>query len=398
MLTTRIISQKLLEDLYDLKYNLHCHPELSENEYQTRTILIDFLGLHCRNTQIVNMGRWFYAFKMGRLGEKTLAFRADHDAIKNTKGQVFHGCGHDGHSTILAGLVCMMDTIDIDHHLVFIFQHAEENGVGAREIVPHLERLHVDHVYGLHNFPGFQEGVIISRPETMMCASKGMEIVFKGKQAHAGEPDKGCNPIFAISELATALEVLGRFPGFGPMTWHGVHFDSLVMATIASVSLGETDMYGISPGLGKIQLTLRASRFKDLEGLTAAIEFFVEELKVKYQLQSDISFCDEFPDTSNPENEINRLKEVCQKIGKPYKHLEEAIRISEDFGWYLNKYPGCFFGVGSGLNLPPLHNDHFVFPDQIIKEGLEIFLGIIDSHSGWQIFHSLFLDLQMDYS
>lgn len=375
-----MLDQDILDALIELRHTLRKNPELSEHEFHTREILKTFISDHCSNFKIVDQGRWFYLWKAGNPGEKTLAFRADHDAIMNTKGEVFHGCGHDGHSTMLAGLARVLDQIELANNVVLIFQHAEENGVGAREIVPVLKEIGVDYVYGLHNFPGFAPGQIIGKAGTFMCASTGMEIELTGQQTHAGQPEKGINPAFALAELCLSLKDLSKFPGFGPQSALGHPFESLVMATIISLQVGQENMYGLAAGSGKLQLTLRASKYSELKDLTNLVEAKVHTLADQEHLQANIHYLDQFPDTSNPSAEVQRLERICQAQKLDYVELDQAFRPSEDFGWYLMEFPGTFFGLGSGENHPPLHDDQYEFPDQIIQKGIQIFHALLMDH------------------
>lgn len=369
-----------MTDLISLRQMLHEQAELSCHEVETRKLLKHYLKEHCPSFEIVDFGTWFYAYKQGENSSKKIAIRADHDAIYNTQGQVFHGCGHDGHSTILVGLAQELEGLSLDNDLYLIFQHAEEIGLGAKEIVPTLKDLGIDYVYGLHNFPGFDYGKILGRQDTFMCASMGMEINLTGRQSHAGQPELGINPIFALADLINEIEVLADFKGFGPMSWSGHDFDGLVMVTPVSLDLGQEGAYGISPGRAKLQLTLRATYHKDLQNLIKQIQAKLEGLADSYRLSYQVQFCDEFPDTNNPSSEFDRLENVALELGLDFIELSQPFRPSEDFGWYLKEFPGQFFGLGSGLDTPSLHDDAYQFPDKIITSGIRIFKGLILSH------------------
>ena len=366
----------ILLKVTELRNELHEHPEISGHETNTRRRLIQFLQ---KNTQleIVNMDRWFYVYQKGLVGNQTIALRADHDAIINTQGQVFHGCGHDGHSAILAGVAMVIDKYPVKDNVMLIFQHSEENGVGAKEIMNFLKDQSVDHIYGLHNFPGFETGELLLRANTFMCASMGMDIEFKGLQTHAGQPEKGINPMYAIAKLALMLEPLAQFNGFQSVIWEGHSFSNLVMTTIVSSSIGEMNNFGISPGRGKMQLTLRAATLDDLNQLYELISEKVQLLASDYQMTYQIKTFDEFPDTTNSIQEVEHLSKIFELNQQKYSYLVEPFRPSEDFGWYLKQFSGSFFGIGSGLNVPPLHNDAYEFPDEIIHQAIKAFYHIV---------------------
>ncbi len=372
--------ETILPKLTELRSELHNYPEISGKEIHTRQRLMSFLKEHTQ-IEVIDHGRWFSAYMKGRIGKQTIALRADHDAIINTKGEVFHGCGHDGHSVILVGVAMILEACPVDDNILMVFQHSEENGVGAKEIMKEIKDYHIDHFYGLHNFPGFKEGQLLLKSGTFMCASMGMDINLTGIQSHAGQPEKGLNPIYLISKLASDLEPLVQFNGFNPTYWGDHMFSDLVMVTIVSTSVGEINNFGISPAHGNIQLTLRAAKIEDMTKLFEMIKQKVMALAKKYQINYQIHCFDEFPDTDNSESEVNRIMEICENQQIDYQMLEEPFRPSEDFGWYLKTFSGCFFGIGAGLTHPPLHHDDYEFPDKILKDAISAFYYIISDPS-----------------
>lgn len=368
--------QNYLPDLYELRAELHAHPKVSEQEAETRERLMTFIR---ERTDLVihDEGRWFYVDIPGRVNDEKIAIRADHDAIVNTNGEAFHGCGHDGHSTILAGLAWLLSDYPVDPHVILVFQHAEENGVGAKEIVPTLKSLEIDRMYGLHNFPGAPLGEVITRVGTFFCASTGLRIQLLGRQSHAAEPEKGLNPAFAMAKILTEIEELSSLSETKNRLWRGHEYEDMILATVVHVEVGENDKFGISPARGELDLTLRAAKMTDLSDLCEEIEHLAEKLADKYELHLDISYTDTFPDTVNPEEEVQRVKNILKDQGKELLFLEEPFRPSEDFGWYLKEFPGCYVGLGSGEDHLPLHHDQFEFPDNIIRPGIEFFYGIL---------------------
>lgn len=358
-----------MDEYIELRHTLHAHPNRSEHEEETRQLLMNFLKERLTHTKIVDCGRYFYAVKREPAAERTLAFRADHDAILDEKGQPFHGCGHDGHSTMLAAAAVELDQVTTGNNLVYIFQHAEENGVGAKVCQEVLDKEQVDAVYGLHNWPGFPLGEIVSRSDTFYCASKGLKITLKGKQAHASMPEQGVNPVYAFAELACELQPLAEFHGFHPTTFWDYDFQGLVLCTIVHLNVGEADAFGVSPGVGETSLTLRAEKLEDIEQLQAMILHKIEQLAPNMILEYTTT--DEFPDTSNAPDTVEAIRAKLKAIDIELHELEDPIRSSEDFGWYLKKRPGCFFILGSGEDHVPVHHPDYEFPDQLIPYGIK---------------------------
>lgn len=98
----------LLNEIISLRGVLHEIPERSGQEQQTIQTLLNFLN-RCTTLELHPRDGWFYALHREPGAERTIAVRGDMDAIENSGGTLFHGCGHDGHSAILAGLGAALD-------------------------------------------------------------------------------------------------------------------------------------------------------------------------------------------------------------------------------------------------------------------------------------------------
>lgn len=361
--------------LVNLRRDLHAHPQVSEQEGGTKERLMAFLRQQT-TVKIVDKGAYFYALKDE--GEKeTIAFRADMDAIVNSQFVPHHGCGHDGHSTILCGLALLLDGEKVGRNIVYLFQHAEENGAGAKVCCEVLKEVGVDRIYGLHNWPHLTKNEAHLRVGTLMCASTGVKFHFAGLQSHASEPEKGKNPMYAIARLATLWRPLSQFSGYGPTTFAGETFSDMILATIISSSVGENN-FGVSPGEGWLNLTIRAAKSEDLDHLLQVMRDHAQALAAEEGLTITDELTDTFPDISNSQQEVERVEKIFSAAGLPVNRLADPIRSSEDFGWYTKEVPGCFFFLGDG-DCAELHSDAFEFPDDEIERGVAFFAAIAQS-------------------
>lgn len=232
-------------------------------EVETRRRIKHFLQDNAPGLKIVEKERWLYALH-DEGAEETYLFRADFDAILNEDGTSFHGCGHDGHTAILAGLAATLDGETLGRNIVFLFQHAEETGEGAIETVGVIEEAGVDKAFALHGMSGFPLGQLSFRPGINFCASTGYKVHLKGTQSHASQPELGKNPAYLMAELTRLVEALSEFNGFRPMTWHGRDFDNLIMATVVYQRLGEK-AFGVSPSTAEMGMTLRAYYEREID-------------------------------------------------------------------------------------------------------------------------------------
>lgn len=159
----------------DLRRKLHENPEVSGKEVITKKILMDFLS---ENTtlELFDRGKWFYALHFEGENLETIAFRADFDAILDSQGCPFYGCGHDGHSATLSGFGLSLEGQILGKNVVLLYQFGEEDGSGAKVCREIFKEIKIDRIYGLYNSPGLKKHTVYTKKKTMMYASKGMTI------------------------------------------------------------------------------------------------------------------------------------------------------------------------------------------------------------------------------
>ena len=186
--------EKTTELAKKLQKHLHTIPELSGCETETKKALIDFLKQES-DLEIIDCGKWFYAAHREEGAEEGMAFRADMDAVTGADSRPYHGCGHDGHSSVMAALAAWTTGKRFGKNLFFLFQHAEETGAGAAQCCAIFEKEKIGAIYGFHNCPGFPAGSVLLLHDTFACASKGLRLIFEGSQTHAAYPENGKNPV-----------------------------------------------------------------------------------------------------------------------------------------------------------------------------------------------------------
>ena len=357
-----------------LRHELHAHPELSMEEVWTRSHLMEFLRENTKNLEIVDCGRWFYAMYRAENPKGTIGFRADFDALPieeslpdlpyaSTNPGVSHKCGHDGHAASLAGLALEIDQEGCDKNVVFLFQHAEETGAGAKETVETLSKLGIDEFYAYHNHTGPQpKHSILFRKGIAQCASTGMTIAMTGTVAHASMPENGVSPAIPLAKLACALPELAA-PEL---------YKSMVLCTIVQIAVGEK-AFGVAPGYGELSITVRAEYEDELQDLLKKITDLAHQLAEEQGLGVEITYDDYFPETRNADWCVDKVRKAAEELGLTICELEEPRRGSVDFGHIIKAIPGCIFRVGDGPELPPTHTYLFDFPDEIIETAVEMF-------------------------
>jgi amidohydrolase len=370
-----------MNNLIQLRQHIHQHPELSGEERNTANTIRDFVEGY-QPSQTIALGKTGLAFVFdSKTKGSTTMIRAELDALpiaeknplqyQSTKKNTAHLCGHDGHMTIVAGLAK-----DLAEHppkkgkVVLLFQPAEETGEGAKAILedPHFKAIRPDYIFALHNIPGVDLGTVITKDNTFAAASKGMTVKLYGKTSHAAEPEKGISPTDAIAEIINEVNKIKKHPE--------LHFEEKILLTVIHIELGEI-AFGTSPGYAEIRITLRAFNPSDFDILTTQVETQIQKIAKANGLKADINYSEVFPATVNSETCNTLIKQSAIAVGHKIETIDEAFSWSEDFGYFTQNIEGGFFGLGSGINQPALHNTNFDFPDQLIEKGIQIFKGII---------------------
>ncbi len=365
-----------LELAKKLRHELHEHPELSNEEVWTKQHLIDFLNKHTK-LEIRDKGDFFYAVYHAGDDKENIAFRADIDAlpieegIELEYGSKFHGishkCGHDGHSATLAGFALEIDQEGADKNVFFLFQPAEETGDGAKKCVDFIKENNIDEIFAYHNMSEMEYKSVNVMKGVTQWASKGMTINMIGSPSHASQPEHGKNPAFAIAKVISEL----------PSITKASARKGQVLSTIVQVDVGEK-AFGFSASKGKLLVTIRAEYEEEMENLQENIENLSISQADEYNLKVDFSFEDQFPETRNHDQSVDKIIKVCKEKGLRLVEMKESFRGSEDFGHYTKLTKGAICYIGNGIDYVPLHTYEYDFPDELIETGVELFKGLVE--------------------
>ncbi|TVR81714.1 MAG: amidohydrolase [Saprospirales bacterium] len=372
--------EELIDELIKFRRELHANPEISGEEEDTSRRISSYLKDQ-NPSEIIQFKRNGLAavYDSGNEGP-TVLLRADMDALpieelndfeyRSKVEGISHKCGHDGHSTILLGLASLL-SVDPPQkgRVVLLFQPAEETGEGAQWMLddPSFSKISPDYVFALHNLPRFPLHSIVHRTGTFTAAVISMVVKFRGKTAHAGQPDRGINPALAIAELLIESNRL---------THNRPEDDEFRLVTPVHVSLGKPS-YGTSAGLGEAHFTLRAWTTDRMKKLASDMAKKARELANKEKLDCKISWIQEFISNVNGPQSVEAILNSASKNGLQTIEVDRPFRWGEDFGRLSSKFRGAMFGLGAGENTPDLHNPDYDFPDELIETGVRVFKGII---------------------
>ena len=357
------MEKQIMEKIIKLRKSLHECPEISGQETKTKELLLHFLQ---ENTtlELRFCGKGFYAAHREIEKKKpAIALRADYDALALPGGGAAHLCGHDGHAAVLCGIAMMLEGKQIGRDVFLLFQPAEETGEGAAGCTEIFEKEAIGEIYGAHNLPGIPLGQVTTCPETFACASRGVILKLKGKATHAAYPENGISPASAVGRLLCELSDISS-----PCLYEG-----MILCTVIGVQMGEK-AFGAAAADAQIWLTLRGEHDQDLEKLCRKVYKRAQELALAEGLVLETAQQDVFPSTENDRECAQKVLESCggSLLGTP-------MRWSEDFGHYLKRCRGAFFGIGAGTQCAPLHTENYEYPDDLLEPAVESF---------WKLLHT----------
>ncbi|NHB69127.1 amidohydrolase [Perlabentimonas gracilis] len=376
------LDSKTLRELIDFRKYLHQNPELSGQEKQTSKTIENFLKKTNPSSIVTGLGGHGLAavYNSGKAGP-TVLLRADMDALPIQESNSFeyrskyhgvaHLCGHDGHSTILAGVAVGLQKSPLKKgRVILLFQPAEETGQGAAAVIADekFKPLTPDYAFALHNLPGFKRGQIYLREGTFASASTGLIAKLKGLSSHAAHPEDGNNPDLAMAKMILELNNLVS---------QKERFDDFTLLTVIHAKLGEV-AFGTTPGNATLMATLRTYLDTDMEILKAESESIIKHIGKENNIKVDITYTEEFPATINSSECTALVQRASSKLDLQTHQLKNPFRWSEDFGHFTQLCKANLFGVGSGENHPQLHNEDYDFPDDIIEPSVNLFREILE--------------------
>lgn len=357
--------EKTLRQAKALRARLHATPEASGCEKETKRTLMDFLAANS-DLELIDCGKWFYAAHREDAAEG-VALRADMDAVPGADGKPWHGCGHDGHSSVMAALAASLSGRKLGKSVFFLFQHAEETGAGGAECCALFDRERIGSIFGFHNCPGFAAGRVLLLPDTFACASKGLILRFEGQQSHAAYPENGRNPVFPMAAF---------FERWAELT-APAQYEGMVLVTPVGLRAGAR-AFGVAAGDGEIDLTIRAWRDADLEKLTQNAVTLAQTLAKKAGVGVRTEERDVFPATRNAPTLYPLLENAAKRAGLTVETPPEPFRWSEDFGHYASRCPAFFCGIGAGEDAAGLHTPDYQWNDAVSEAALRLFSELVE--------------------
>lgn len=384
------IIQSVLPRVIELRHALHARPELGYEEVETaKLIRAELDRLQIKYTAGVENAATATIGLIGDSSKPCVALRADIDALpiveqtglpyaSKNPGRM-HACGHDGHTANLLGTAAVLKQIEatLPVCVKLIFQPAEEGGGGGGRLTeagvldgrigPKVSR-----IFGLHGFPGLPTGVVATRPGALLAATDTFRANFVGIGCHGAMPHLGRDPIVAAAEAVVSLQsIVSR--ELDP-TEPGV-------VTVGTFHAGTA--VNIIPDSATIDGTIRTLTPATREKLRDAVKRRCEQVAAAHGCRAEVELRSGYPATINDADCVEYVKRITSEksIAPMFLLADRPMMGGEDFSYYLEKVPGCFFFVGvipeGRTDYPPLHSDRFDFTDAALPVCMRVFVELV---------------------
>lgn len=365
----------------DIRRHLHAHPELSYQETATSAFLQEQLAALGIPFNVLSRTGVIGLIQGRHPDKRIIALRADMDALpiqeendipyRSKNNGVMHACGHDVHTTCLLGAAHILHELkeEWEGTVKLIFQPGEEKNPGGASLLIKegvLEDPAPTAIVGLHVHPQLETGKVSFRAGKVMASADEIYITIKGKGGHAAAPHLTADTILIAAHLVTALQqVISR------------KNDPLCPSVLSITSIQGGHTTNVIPGEVKLMGTFRSLdetwRFKAHEIIRQQATALVEGMGATLDLHIDIGY----PSVYNDEALTAEAIHLAEAFVGPHNVGTTEIRLgAEDFGYYTQKIPGCFFRLGTGNKMKGIvsgvHTATFNIDEEAIRLGMGI--------------------------
>lgn len=375
-------ANELLPRIVNIRRHLHANPELSFKEFQTAEFVTDELqamGISCSRMSTTGV----VGIIEGKSGGPTIALRADLDALPITEKNeadyrsknagIMHACGHDVHTASLLGAAQILQGMrdKFSGTIKLIFQPGEELLPGGASIMIKdgvLENPAPAYIYAQHVFPSLPAGKVGFRSGMYMASTDELHVTVYGKGGHAAMPNDYVNPILIASTIIAAL--------------HAFIMDKKTRLSSAAetptvLAFGNIEGKGatnVIPEIVTIEGTFRTMneewRNKAHEFLIRTAEGIAKEMGGRCDFRIDRGY----PVLYNDAEITDRAKYAAEEyLGKENVTELELRMTAEDFAFYSQKIPACFYRLGTaspnGKFTTGVHSPSFDIDETALKTG-----------------------------
>ena len=336
--------------IVDLRRTIHQNPELMYEEYETsRLVQKTLTDLNIPfEASIAETG---VLAVLGNQEGPCVALRADMDALpiqeladvdfKSKVDGKMHACGHDCHTAMLLGAAKLLKEQEsqIQGTVKLIFQPAEEGGAGGKKMreAGVLKSPDVQRIFGLHVWNLVETGKITSRSGTFMAATTCMKIVIRGKGGHAALPHLAVDPVTTSAKVVSEIQ-----------TMVSRETDPLKPLIVSITAIHGGEAYNVIPEEVEMRGTMRALSTEQIAAAQQRLRSLVHMISEANHCEAEVTFVGEsYPATVNDAPLWQMVGEVwAEAFGDESVVESPPVMGGEDFSYFAEEVPGCFFGLG----------------------------------------------------
>jgi amidohydrolase len=375
-----------------MRRDIHAHPELCFQEQRTSDVIAQALtawGIPVHRglgaTGVVGI------LKNGA-SNRAVGLRADIDALPMTEHNKFahastypgkmHACGHDGHTAmLLAAAKHWSKQRTFDGTVYLVFQPAEEGGGGAREMIKEglFEKFPMEAIFGAHNWPGMAAGQFAVKSGPCFASSNEFKITIRGKGSHAALPHNGIDPVPVACQMVQAFQTI--------VTRNKRPIDAAVIS-VTMIHAGEAT--NVVPDSCVIEGTVRTFTLEVLDMIERRMKEVSTHTCAAFGAECEFVFDRNYPPTINHDAETEFFRKVAREVvGAANVQEFEPTMGAEDFSYFLQAKPGCYFLIGNGdgshregghgMGPCMLHNPSYDFNDDLIPLGATMWVRLAEA-------------------
>lgn len=378
----KVNAETLKDRLVEIRRHFHCYPETAFEEEKTGeyiSVLLEEVGLEVKRNVA---GTGVVALLKGSEEGKTIALRADMDALplqdikdadySSRHPGVCHACGHDAHMAVVIGAALLLSKYRdrMKGQVKFIFQPAEEKPPGGASFMIEagaLDHPSVDAILGIHTNPYFPVGSVALKKGPIMAAADLIKIKIIGSGGHGAAPHQTVDPVVAAAQVIQGLQLISS---------RMVDPLEPIVVTIAKIQGGEK--FNIIPREVELEGTVRTLNPGLRDQVKGMIERILGGITSACGAQYELEYVRNYPVLVNDHNITALVEEASREIlGKENTViLEKPLMGSEDFASYLEHIPGSylFLGVGpeEGKTIYPWHHPGYDINEEALPVGAAV--------------------------
>ncbi|MGB8521147.1 MAG: M20 family metallopeptidase, partial [Candidatus Tumulicola sp.] len=342
--------------------DLHMHPETAFAEHRTAALVarrLRDLGYEVHE----GVGKTGVVGVLdGTRPGRTIMLRADMDALpiseetehdyrSRSTGRM-HACGHDGHVAILLGAAALIAArrSEVAGRVCLVFQPAEEGAGGAKVMLDDglFERFSIERAYGLHLSSKYPTGTLGFRDGPMYASSDSIEIEVCGVGGHGAAPHDAVDPIYAAASFVTSVQqVVSR------------QIDPLEPAVVTIGAIHGGTIHNVIPRTCRMMGTVRAFSETVRATMAERIERVLHACCDASGATYDFTYFDRYPVTANDAAQTQYARELARRAFGDERVIETAMVMgAEDFSFYAQRVPACFYTLGCSGGTQTSHPHH----------------------------------------